>query len=72
MTKHRDNLSFYSVKDKIIYWCLEIKYFEYSLVTKPIPSNTTFKDALLLQELFKSEILDKYSINLKNLQEMFD
>lgn len=36
MKKHRDNLSFYSIKDKQIHWCLELLFLGKSVVTKPI------------------------------------
>lgn len=27
MKQHRDNISFYSVKEKVVYWCVELKLF---------------------------------------------
>ncbi|CAD8075076.1 unnamed protein product [Paramecium sonneborni] len=63
MKKHRQNLSFYSIKDKQIHWCLEIQYLNTYYVTKPISQKTTILDAILQQDLFDSKLLDLYKIN---------
>ena len=52
MKKHRDNISFYSVKEKLVYWCVEFKLYlgvdskYHSHIVDPVSMNSTLKEII--------------------------
>lgn len=62
--KHRQNISFYSIKDKQIHWCLELVIFGKSHICKPELASQTIKNVILKQDLFDPDVLAKYKVNL--------
>jgi hypothetical protein len=68
MQRHRENISFYSVRDKLVYWCVEIKLYlgasEHVHLIDPVPQSIRLDELLKSTDIYSTDVLAKHNINL--------